>query len=79
MTEAVLEIKVSAAVESPCAIGGCAALTSAVDAEVGTVRIVASQYTKESFNVVESIFKHVALDASDLVGDAERATDNGAE
>jgi hypothetical protein len=79
MTEAVLEIKVSAAVESPCAIRGCAALTGTADSEVSTVRVVVSQYAKESFNVVESVFKHVALDAGNLVGNAERATDNGTE
>ncbi len=56
MTETVLQIKLSTAVESPCAVRGCAALSGAIDSEVGTVGVVTSGNAKESLDVVEGIF-----------------------
>jgi hypothetical protein len=79
VTETVLQVKVSPAVESPCAVGGCAALTSAIDPKVGTVGVVTSGNSKKSLDVVEGVFEHVALDACDFVGNAEGATDDSIE
>ena len=79
MTETVLQIKVSTAVESPCAVGGCAALSSAIDPRVGAVEVVTSGNAKKSLDVVEGVFEHVALDACDFVGNAEGATDDSTE
>ena len=46
VAEAILEIEVCTAVESPCSVRGRAALAEAVDPEVGAVGIVASGYAK---------------------------------
>jgi hypothetical protein len=79
VTETVLQVEVSTAGESPCAVRGCAALTSAIDPKVGTVGVVTSGNSKKSLDVVDGVFEHVALDACDFVGNAEGATDDSTE
>jgi hypothetical protein len=61
VTKTILQIEVDAAVESPCAVRGWAALSSAIDSEVGTVEVVTSGNAKKSLDAVEGVFEHVAL------------------
>ncbi len=79
VTKTILQIEVDAAVESPCAVRGCAALSSAIDPRVGAVGVVTSGNAKKSLDVVEGVFEDVALDACDFVGNAEGATDDSTE